>query len=290
MTTGTDCACGGRKLSNGNCSILGLDGLPVQCVGIWASDKYHYLGQYIEATCAVRAEYLPPMGPGGAAFIDLFAGPGRVRVRETGEIKDGSPLIAAKHGKAPFSKLVFCEMRQDNVSALKSRTACHGQRVEVILGDCNSSIDTIAAAVPEHGLNIALIDPFGLQALKFATIERLGRFRRMDLVVHFPTGDIKRNLTKSENTRRWLSEALGTMEWESRCSSAKEVAVLVEVFKERLRRIGYGSEQVRSQPIKNSQNVTLYYLVYASKHPRGDAIWQSITRNTPSGQRGLGFD
>ncbi len=34
-------------------------------------------------------------------------------------------------------------------------------------------------------------------------------------------------------------------------------------------------------------NLPLYYLVYASKSERGDKIWQSITKNKPSGQRGL---
>ena len=160
----------------------------------------------------------------------------------------------------------------------------------MIAGDSNATIDEIALAVPEHGLNIALVDPFRLRALKFATLERLARFKRMDLVIHFPTMDIKRNLAQNKSTREALDDALGTKGWQSRVTSLSDVSSLIDILKEQLRDLGYGGEQVRSQPIKNSQNVPLYYLVYASKHAKGGAIWQSITRNTAAGQRGFGFE
>lgn len=289
MSTKSECKQGGETLANGNCTVPAPDGLPVQCVGAWAADKHYYLRQYIEATRAVRTGYLPPKGRGGAAFIDLFSGPGKARERETGTIQDGSPLVALEHTAAPFNRLVFCDMEADNLRALRQRTSSDAERVVIVPGDCNEKIDTIASHVPEHGLNVALIDPFSLRALKFATIERLASFKRMDLIVHFPTADIKRNLGQNESTRQALNEALGTTEWGEKISSSTDVGTLIDVFKAQLSRLGYLSQQVRSQPIKNSQNVPLYYLVYASKSDRGDKIWQSITKNTPSGQRGFGF-
>ena len=67
------------------------------------------------------------------------------------------------------------------------------------------------------------------------------------------------------------------------------MAGLIEVFKKQLGKLGYHSQHVRSEPIRNNQNATLYYLVYASKSVRGDKIWQSITKNKPSGQKGWDF-
>ncbi len=261
----------------------------MQCVGIWAVDKHHYLRQYIGATRAVRKKFLEPQGHGGAGFIDIFAGPGMVRVRDTGDVREGSPLIALHHREAPFSKLIFCDNDSDNVAALRTRTASDAGRVEVIVGDSNKMIERIAFESPEYGLNIALVDPFALSALKFATLERLAKFQRMDLIVHFPTADIKRNLEQNDNTKAWLTEALGTSSWVSELTSMTDVGRLIDLFKKQLSTLGYGSQQVRSEPIKNNQNLPLYYLVYASKSERGDAIWQSITRNKPSGQRGMGF-
>jgi three-Cys-motif partner protein len=289
MSTKSACKKGGDTLQNGNCTNPAPDGLPAQCVGQWSADKHYYLKQYIEATRAVRAGYLPPKGRGGAAFIDLFAGPGLVRVRESGDIQDGSPMVAFCHAEAPFTRLVFCDLDGDNVRALRSRTASQAGRVTIIEGDCNKKIDQVIEVVPEHGLNIALVDPFSLSALKFHTLKRLAEFKRMDLVIHFPTGDIKRNLRQHEKTRRSLDEALGTPDWASKISNDTDVAALIDVFKSQIATLGYGSQQVRSEPIKNSQNVTIYYLVYASKNDRGDKIWQSITKNKPTGQRGWGF-
>lgn len=289
MTTKSSCKEGGETLPNGNCTKPAPDGLPAQCVGQWAADKHYYLHQYIEATRAVRAGFLAPKGRGGAAFIDLFSGPGVVRVRESGEIRDGSPLVAFRHAASPFSRLLLCDLDAANARALRVRTASEASRVVVVEGDCNESIDQITSGIPDHGLNIALVDPFALRALKFSTLERLAAFKRMDLVIHFPTADIKRNLAQNENTKQWLDEALGTTAWRSKMASSTDVAVLIDVLKEQLGGLGYQSRGVRSEPIKNNQNATLYYLVYASKSGRGDQIWQSVTKNKPSGQKGWGF-
>jgi len=111
----------------------------------------------------------------------------------------------------------------------------------------------------------------------------------MDLIVHFPTADIKRNLKQNESTKQWLTDALGTSSWTSELTSLTDVARIIDVFKRQLTTLGYGSQQVRSEPIKNKKNLPLYYLVFASKSERGDAIWQSITKNKPSGQQGMGW-
>lgn len=285
----SDCKGGGETLAHGNCTNPGPDGLPVQCVGIWATDKHHYLRQYVEATRAVRAKFLAPRGQGGAAFIDIFAGPGMVRLRDTGEIREGSPLIALHHEEAPFSKLVFCDSNSGNVRSLQARTASDSTRVKVILGDSNKIINQLAGEIPEYGLNIALVDPFALSALKFSTLERLAKFQRMDLIVHFPTADIKRNLEQHRNTRAWLTEALGTSSWTAELTSMTDVGRLIDVFKKQLSLLGYGSNSVRSAPIKNNQNLPLYYLIFASKSEQGDKIWQKITKNAANGQRGMGW-
>lgn len=286
MARRSECKGGGETRANGNCTKPGPDDLPVQCVGAWATDKHHYLRQYIGATRGVRAKFLPPQGQGGAAFIDLFAGPGMVRVRDTGEIREGSPLIALAHAEVPFSKVILCDQDAENASTLRARVASTGREVKVFEGDSNALIDEIAGEVPQYGLNFALVDPFGLQALKFSTLERLAKHDRMDLLVHFPIGDIKRNLEQYASTRQALTEALGTSLWESELPLlTPDAGRLIEIFKRQLSTLGYGSQDVRSEPIKNNQNLPIYYLVYASKSQRGDKIWQSITKNKPSGQR-----
>jgi three-Cys-motif partner protein len=275
------------QLPNRNCPGPGEDGLPVQCVGSWAKEKHDYLFRYIEATRAARAKYLSQSRgehKGGAAYIDLFAGPGRARVRGRGEEIDGSPLIAVRHVGAPFSQLVLCELDSQNAEALRLRTLGR-EGVEVIEGDCHERIDDIVRLIPPQGLNFALIDPFSLDQLRFETIARLAAMTRMDLLIHFPTMDLKRNLTQGAGPK--LSKAIGSEHWQSRIRKPEDVTRAIDELRAELAKHGYTGAQVRSVPIMNTKGGVLYHLVFVSKHKLGDQIWNSLMRVGPTGQQTL---
>lgn len=283
MSKANDCS-----KANGNCTLPSDDGLPVQCVGPWAKDKHDYVRRYIDASSGPRSKYLKPKGSrpaGGAAFIDLFAGPGRARVRETLEFIDGSPSIAARHAKAPFTRIILCDLEAENTATLRKRFE-HDGRVEVIDGDCNETIDQVVDRVPQHGLNLALIDPYGMRAIAFETIRRLAAVKRMDLLIHFPTGDMKRNFAQDPE---WFARFVGTNAWGFELRGPSDIAKLIQILRGQLATLGYGSDQVREAPIRNTVGVTLYHLVYASKDPLGDKIWRTIAKIDAKGQRDL-FD
>src|SRR5712691_11855021 len=69
------------------------DGLPRELVGAWASEKYARLANYIDISRGARSGFVGK-GKAGASFIDLFSGPGRVRVKDSGELMHGSALVA----------------------------------------------------------------------------------------------------------------------------------------------------------------------------------------------------
>jgi len=279
------CPFGGETKANRNCSLPAPDdGLPVQCVGGWSREKHDLLRRYLSASGGPRRRYLPP-APGGAAFIDIFAGPGRARIRTTGALEDGSPLLALKQ-PVGFTKLVLCEIDPENLGALRRRVAGAQVSVSILPGDCNDRIAEVAAAIPTWGLNVALVDPHSLEGLCFETIATLAAFKRMDLVVFFPVAEIKRNLERNRSTyTALLDRALGTNEWQRTIARKGDVLKLVEVFRQQLqKRFGYTTARARTAPIKNDKNVPLYHLLFASKHPLGDKIWDSITKRTAGGQ------
>lgn len=282
-----DCDCGQPKLENGNCPVHREDGLPLQCVGPWAKEKHDYLARYIEATHAARSKYLEPSDRrstlGGAAYIDVFAGPGRARIGKTGEIIDGSPLVAASHTRAPFTKLILCELDSENVAAPRARTAGHRDRVLIIEGNCVANIEQIVREVPPNGLNFALIDPFGPTMLRWTLLEKLAQVKRMDLLIHFPTGPIKRNFHNNMD----FDSMVGTDSWRENVHTPHDVPTLVDHLRCSLGRLGYTGANVRSMPIKNSKEGVLYHLVFATKHPLGDKIWSSIGKTDARGQRSL---
>src|SRR3979409_2033082 len=98
--------------------MLDDDGLPVDEVGSWAKDKHDRLRKYVDASKAARRKFV--QGSGGATFIDLFCGSGRAVVRETGEVIDGSPLVAYKSavsGGVPFTEIHIADLSETNCAA-----------------------------------------------------------------------------------------------------------------------------------------------------------------------------
>lgn len=260
------------------------DGLPAPRVGPWSAEKHDFLRRYIAATRAVRSRYLPPIGPGGAAFIDLFAGPGRARVRGREEIIDGSPLIAAHHAEAPFTHILLCEKDPACADALRRRLGAD-LRVHVFEGDCNEQIDRIAAAIPPYGLNLALIDPFGATPLRFETLAKLARFERMDMLLHFPTNDLVRNVRRHPGR---VSAFLGTDAWRTKVAGPRDVWKLRDILREQLLPFGYQKAEIFHEPLlRNKRNAPLYHLVLIAKHGLADKIWKSVTRTEGSGQKRL---
>jgi three-Cys-motif partner protein len=145
----------------------------------------------------------------------------------------------------------------------------------------NPLIDDALQQVPPRGLNIALLDPFGLEGLDRDVIAKLARFERMDLLIHFPTTGIKRNFWQGAKEK--LDELIGRPAESDRVS---DVAQRIEELRAELATLGYTGAAVRSIPVKHAGRL-LYHVMFASKNPRGDAIWESISKTLSSGQRRL---
>src|SRR4051794_1087854 len=75
-------------------------GVLVEDVGPWAKDKLNILTRYIQASGAARRRYLGT----GAAYIDVFSGPGRSRIRDTNEYIDGSAIAAYKKAEGSLAR------------------------------------------------------------------------------------------------------------------------------------------------------------------------------------------
>jgi hypothetical protein len=89
------------KDADGNCPILGSNGLPVQCVGPWVEDKYFFLERYLNASCEARRKFADK---NNAVFIDLFAGPGRCIIKNEKREIDSGGIRAFKRDEAPFNE------------------------------------------------------------------------------------------------------------------------------------------------------------------------------------------
>lgn len=286
-----------RNAPNGICLIKkASDGHNIRCVGRWAKDKYFYIGRYLDLFSTAMKNIW------NLYYIDLFAGCGKCRVRDSGEEIDGSALMSLNI-RFPFTKYLFVDSNPEALDSLEKRIKSSGSldRVKLLHGDCNERVEEIIKEIPQKGsLCLAFIDPTGLQ-IKFATIKQLTEERRIDLIITFPEGmAIKRNLEIFLNQgHSLLDDFMGDTSW--REQYRKELVALhsfdrkrkfVELYREKLESIGYLEIKSANEVLirSSARKLPLYYLLFASKHQLGHKFWSKIGEIEPSGQQRFKFN
>jgi three-Cys-motif partner protein len=173
------------------------DGLIVGEVGPWATEKHDRLWKYIRASRGARAKFLPPLGKGGASYIELYSGAGRSLITGTSQIIDGSAIVAFKAARDSghlFSELHLSDIDDQNSSALAERIRALGGAAISYVGDAEIVVDQVMSAINPYGLHFAFLDPFNLGQLPFSIIKRMLRVQRMDMIIHVSLQDLQRNL------------------------------------------------------------------------------------------------
>jgi len=164
----------------------------------------------------------------------------------------------------------------------------------MIYGDCNEQIDQLDP--PDPVLGVAFIDPTGISPLAFDTIRKLTAKRRIDLIINFHEGmGIRMNIhqyTKKEGSA--LDTFMGSSRWGEKFKQApasidQVSREITDEYRENLRKLGYRVMPGDQVPVRTEKNVLLYYLLFASKNPRGSDFWRKIGQIGPHGQRKLGF-
>ena len=264
---------------------LGSDGLPVLVQGPWSEDKLYFVSYFSSLFNGGMKNLWPTR-----TYVDLFAGPGRCKDRETGTEFAGSPL-AALECQTPFTHLFFNDIDKSFVDALTKRQRnLHPQAsVEYLNLDCNRAAQEIARKVPRGALTLAFIDPWNYE-LEFDSLAHLGQRQATDLIVTFHTTAIKRNARQEIaavdaflGDRSWR-----TLYWKSQGDvSRPPTTVLIETFRSHLRsRLGY-TQFGDPMSIRNSVGAPIFYLLFASKHPKGLEFWKKSSARLRSGQRSM---
>jgi three-Cys-motif partner protein len=209
-------------------------------------------------------------------------------VRETCEVVDGSPLVALQYN---FSRYVFVDV-PDVIATLRERLKNHPKKdcIRLIEGDCNTVVDDIRAELPPNHWTLAFIDPTGLQ-IQFQTMKRLVEARKIDLLMTIQFGmGIKMNIHQYIAADvAALSGFLGNDLWREDVAAGGTISDICQRILTRyigeLQKLGFGG--VRQIPIHNQNNLLLYFIVLASRHPLGEEFWRKITDIKSSGQRRL---
>jgi len=269
-------------------SIDPADGLLVAEVGEWSVElKHRLLREYVDATWPTRAKY------SHCGYVDLFSGPGRVRVKPTGEIMDGSPLVAwrtSAHSKAPYTSTIIADVDQLVVEACETRLKRTGCSPQTLVGRAQKTAREACAKLDKFGLHLVFLDPFNLEALPFSVFNVFFErdLRRVDFIVHFSANDLQRNLDS------FLAEEASTMDafapgWRDHVSMGARDRMRgtafwywVSLFEK------HGFRIAKEAPlIRGDKNQPLYWLVLLSRHSLAANIWNSVADKSPQGKFGF---
>lgn len=265
--------------------LLGSDGLPILCVGPWASDKHYFLERFSHMFAVGMKNKWE-----NRYYIDLFSGPGFCVNNEDGKEIPGSPMVAISK---PFTDFVFVESNQDSLAALKRRIGrdSTGRRTEYVHGDANAKVDEVLDKMVHRraALYFIFADPFNIQ-FKMATLKKLSSQHRLDALLHFPFGTYLRRVLSqsnlSEDTKEQIDQFLGNGEWRSLRESGFTAIQLLEIYKKQLQNLDYLVGD-NFPNMKNRSNSSLYYLVFASKNRKGLEFWEKTCSIERDGQRKL---
>ena len=143
------------KDEDGICPFVkGDDNLPLRCIGKWSEDKLYYLNRYMHAFNTAMKYKWPKR-----AYIDLFAGPGKCIIRDSGRIISGSTLLALEQ-TVPFSLVVSVDINGDAISALEKRGETYKSetKLKTFEADCNLITDWIRAEIDTSYLVLVLVE------------------------------------------------------------------------------------------------------------------------------------
>lgn len=270
---------------------LDEDGQVREIVREWVRDKHARLERYVGISSAVRKKFVKK-GPAGATYIDLFSGPGRVRIRETKDVLHGSPLVAWSQSvqrSAPFTQVYIADAHASIVEACNFRLQQARAPVESEVGDAVDTVNRIIQKVDKRSLHFAFLDPYNLGALSFEIVRKLAVLERMDILIHISLQDLNRNLRRyiSKNASSLDSFAPGWRNVVDVDRSDQYVrARIFEHWKGLLKTIRMRVAEA-TELVSGSKKQPLYWLAFAARHDLAHEFWEKIRRLEPEPQQSM---
>ncbi len=262
-------------------------------IGIWSEVKLAIIKEYAAAYSRIlNANQRESIRSLQWLYIDAFAGPGFHLSKTTGEVVDGSPLIALKT-TPPFSEYHFIDSDPRRAKQLKVMA---GRRtdVHVYSEDCNDILLQKIfprALYSDYRRALCLLDPYNIN-LRWEVIETAGQMGSVEVFLNFMIMDINRNAarrdpdsfvqSKTEQlTRLWGDETWRDAAYDrSGNLFGNPEKVPNEHFeaawRERLKKKAGFKFVSKPLPMKTRTNAVIYYLYFASQKPVAAGIVDEI--------------
>jgi three-Cys-motif partner protein len=253
-------------------------------IGIWSEVKLAIIREYASAYArildATRRDRINSLR---WLYIDAFAGPGVHLSKTTGEVVEGSPLIALKT-TPPFSEYHFIDDDPERAKQLR-KIAGPRDDVHIYSEDCNDIL--LKEVFPRAKYNdyrraLCLLDPYNIN-LRWEVIEAAGQMGSIEIFLNFMIMDINRNALRKnpdkaiqskvdQLTRLWGDETWKDVAYDTKGNLfGNPEKVSNERFeaewRSRLKKKAGFKFVSKPMPMKTKTNAIIYYLYFASQKP-----------------------
>jgi len=262
-------------------------------IGVWSEVKLAIIKEYASAYAtildATRRDKIPSLR---WLYIDAFAGPGIHLSKKTGQMVEGSPLIAL-NTNPPFSEYHFIDADPKRAEQLRE-IAGDRKDVHIYSADCNEILLEKVfprAKYDDYRRALCLLDPYNIN-LKWEVIEAAGRMGSVEVFLNFMIMDINRNvLTKNPDkaiqskveqlTRLWGDETWIDAAYDTRGNLFGDPEKVSNerfeaAWRERLKKKAGFKFVSKPMPMKTKTNSVIYYLYFASQKPVAAGIVDDI--------------
>jgi three-Cys-motif partner protein len=265
-------------------------------IGIWSEVKLAIIREYASAYSRImeaqRREKIPSLR---WIYIDAYAGPGYHLSKTSGELVEGSPLIAL-NTRPPFHEYHFIDSEQARARQLRDLA---GPRSDVFIysSDCNDVLLSSVFPRADYGKyerGLCLLDPYNID-LTWEVIEAAGKSRSIEIFMNFMIMDINRNALRkdpdkslaskvAQMTRLWGDETWKEAGYDQKLNLFEQIVPhkvsndrFAEAFRQRLETKAGFKYVPKPMPMKlANSNTVIYYLYFASQKEAGMDIVDDI--------------
>ncbi len=244
-------------------------------IGEWSERKIRIVTKYAAAysTILARQPFLKHY------YIDGFTGGGMAISRETGEAVETTARRILDI-EPPFVGYHLVDFDAAKASAMKLACARRPQAT-AYCDDANAILPMIFDKISYANFQRALcfLDPYKI-LLSWDVLKAAAANRALEAFIHFPTGDVQRNVLRHDQgavsaaeadrmTKMWGDESwrnAGYYEQRNLFGSEQvkeDIGVVIEAFSDRLRAAGF-THVSDALPMRNSSNAILYHLIFAT--------------------------
>lgn len=266
---------------------------PWDLVGDWSLVKLEILQKYAAAYSRILSAQRNPEFH--HIYIDAFAGGGMHITRTTGELIWGSARNALEV-QPPFREYHFIDLDAAKTASLKLVSTPVGEtlpeNIYIYTGDSNEILLRVIVPKIHYELReraLCVIDPYGLH-LEWKILQAIADTKAIEIFYNFSVYDANLNvLLRNPDAADPAQQARMTAIWGDQTwrdiayrpglfgiPLKEPIPVIARAFQTRLREIA-GFEHVADPlPVRNSNDVTIYYLYFASHKPVAKKIVDDI--------------